>query len=118
MMIDIKLLTERMVTDLSMAANGRMTFLARKNADEAMRERELKDSGIVDGGSLGRTRAIAGADYKLIVTLSGQSIRNQSSMRSDYYLLVSKVIDLGTTEIVWADKFDVKKVGQDDVVYR
>jgi PBP1b-binding outer membrane lipoprotein LpoB len=119
--IDRSLLVRKLRTELQQNAQGRITFLAREDMDAVLQEREAKRSGAV-GVSTGeanepRLGNVAGADYFLTGTISGIS-KTSGSDASDYINMSFRLVDAETTELIWEDGYDVKKVGESGIIYR
>ena len=116
---DKKVITERLRVNLNRAAKGRMVFIARHVAAMFMNERSLKDQGIVDRGTLSRTAAPKGADYRLSGHIgSVDSLNPRTGMKSRYSQISFEMVDLETGEIVWSNIYEMEKSGQDDIIYR
>ena len=112
-------ITDRLRVELSRASRGRMSFVGRHYARAVQAERDLKDNGIVDVGTVGRTKAPAGGDYRLggsISTVDSKSAK--SGMFQRYTQIVFEMFDMETGEIVWANMYELSRAGADDVVYR
>ena len=116
--LDVRMITDRMRTALVKSANGRMFFLARHAVDAVEKERALKRDGTVDGGTVGQTQRTAGADYRLVGTITERSNFANTGTQSSFMQFTFELIDLETSAIVWANDFDFKKVGRDSGVYR
>ncbi len=117
--INTNLLTDRLRVELNRAANGRMVFVGRHFADMVEKERELKRDGAVDGGTIRRTQATAGGDYRLggrIASLDAMDRNSQT--RSRYHQVTFEMIDLELGTIVWSGSYEMKKASQDNVLYR
>jgi PBP1b-binding outer membrane lipoprotein LpoB len=117
MTMNANLLTDNLLSGLSASAAGRMTFLSRESAAMVERERRLKRDGVVDSGTL-PSAPVAGADYKLRVRITDQVATAQNGTRAKYFQVLFQMVDLETTEIVWTGIDQLRKSGQDDVVYR
>jgi len=121
--IDKSLLTDRLRTELNRAAMAemprRLIFITREDVDMVAKERDLKRQGLVDAGTTGTTRAMAGADFRLRGTIrSLDEIDARSGQHSRYTQINFQLIDLETSEIVWENISKFKKLGSRDVVYR
>lgn len=117
--INTNLLTDRLRVGLNRAANGRMVFVGRHFSDMVAKERALKRSGAVDGGTIRSTAATAGADYRLggrIASLDAMDRDDQ--MRSRYHQVTFEMIDLELGTIVWNGAYEMKKAAQSNVLYR
>ena len=117
--INVNSITDRLRINLNRAANGRMIFVGRQNVAMIEKERELKRSGVVDGGTIRKTKATAGADYRLAGRITSMdSISKTSGMASRYTQMTFEMIDLELGTIVWSGIYEFKKSAQDDVLYR
>lgn len=117
--INTNTITDRLRVNLNRAANGRMVFVARQNIAMIEAERDLKREGKVDGGTIRKTKATAGADYRLtgrITSEDATSTRTGAHSRSSQITFEMVDLELGT--IVWSGLYEFKKVAQDDVLYR
>jgi uncharacterized protein (TIGR02722 family) len=105
--INKNLFIEKMRTLLLKNAGGRMVFLDRELSEQIAKEREMKRAGeVTSSGS--KTRS--GADYFLTGKLS--SIDKQSGKkRSTYTRYAFRLTDAESTDILWEDEYEVKKVG-------
>jgi hypothetical protein len=116
--IDKDLIVNRLLVNLQRAAQGRMGFVGRQYADVVEKERELKRDGQVDSGTAGLTKAAAGADYRLVGTISSLDARTSSGATERYNQITFKMLDLEYGTLVWTGIYEFKKAAQDDVVYR
>ena len=117
--IDKALITDRIRVSLNRSAQGRMRFIAREYSDMVAQERDLKNSGAVDVGTTGRTRAQAGADYRLVGRIGTRdAIDPRSGAKSRFSQYTFEIVDLENGEIVWSNLYEFKKENRDDVVYR
>lgn len=117
--INTNLLTDRLRTELNQAANGRMVFVGRHYSDMVEKEREMKRDGAVDGGTIRKTKATAGADYRLggrIASLDAMDRGSQTHSR--YHQVTFEMVDLELGTIVWSGSYEMKKAAQDNVIYR
>lgn len=111
-------LIDRMATQLQIAANGRILFVDRENADMIVKERTLKRQGVTDVGTTGLVRAVAGADYRLSGRITSLDARTSSGAMERFMQIVFRMTDLENGIVVWTNRYSVKKAGQDDVIYR
>ena len=116
--VNINLLTDRLRIELMRAAQGRMLFVSRQNADQVEKEKTLKQQGRVDAGAGDPSRAVAGADYMLIGRITSQSsTSNRNGIRTNYYQFSFEMLDLNNGISVWGNLYDVKKAGANDRIY-
>lgn len=117
--IDKALITDRIRVNLIRAAQGRMRFIGREYAAAVEEERDLKDSGKVDVGTTGRTRAQAGADYRLVGRIGTRdAIDTKTGVTSRFSQYTFELLDMEYGEIIWSNLYEFKKENRDDVVYR
>lgn len=117
--IDKALITDRIRVNLLRAAQGRMRFIGREYANAVAEERELKDAGTVDVGTTGRTRAQAGADYRLVGRIGTRdAIDTRTGQTSRFSQYTFELLDMEYGEIIWSNLYEFKKENRDDVVYR
>lgn len=117
--IDKALITDRIRVQLNRAAQGRVRFIGREYADVVQMERDLKDSGQVDVGTKGRTRAMAGADYRLVGRIGTRdAVDPRTGMRSRYSMYTFELLDVEYGDLVWSNIYEFKKETADNVVYR
>ncbi len=112
--INKDIFTKKIRSELNKNARGKVRFLARDRMDDILAEREAKDSGLV---SSSKRASVKGADYFLTGELSGLA-KAQGGHRSDYILMAFQLIDAETSEIVWEDIYEVKRVGTAGVIYQ
>ena len=117
--INTNSITDRLRVNLNRASNGRMVFVARQNVAMIEAERELKREGKVDGGTIRKTKATAGADYRLAGRITSMdAVSTSSGTNTRYTQITFEMIDLELGTIVWSGIYEFKKSSQDDVVYR
>jgi PBP1b-binding outer membrane lipoprotein LpoB len=82
-------------------------------------ERDLKRSGVTDIGTIGLTKAQAGADYRLRGRISSlDAYDRKSGISQRYNQITFELIDLESSSIVWTNMYEFSKAGSDDAVYR
>lgn len=116
--INKRLITERLMINLNRAAQGRMLFVERAASDMVEHERKLKRTGVTTDGTLGRTAATAGADFRLAGKIISQDGIAQSGMKSRYHMITFKMVDLETSIVAWSGMYEFKKESAEDVIYR
>lgn len=116
--IDKDLLTDQLIAQLHIAANGRILFVNREFSDMVEQERALKRDGVTDVGTTGLTRAVAGADYRLSGRITSQDIHSASGVQERFMSILFQMTDLENGIIVWTNQYRFKKSAQDDVIYR
>jgi hypothetical protein len=112
--INKDIFTKKIRIQLNQNAQGKMTFLARDRIDDILKERQSKRDGLV-GSS--KTADLKGVDFYLTGELMGLSKANQGD-RSDYISMSFQLIDAETSEIIWENEYEVKRVGESGVVYQ
>ena len=112
------ILIDQLATQLQIAANGRILFVNREFADMVEKERALKRAGKTDVGTAGLTEAVAGADYRLNGRITSLDARAASGAHERLMNIVFRMTGLESGITVWANQYNFKKAGQDDVVYR
>ena len=115
--MNMNLVLDRLRIELMRAAQGRILFVSRQNVDLVEQEKTLKSRGRVDAGSSTTSRAIAGADYRLIGKLTSQTSQARGGMRANFYQFSFEMLDLNNSLSVWGNLYDVKKAGADDRIY-
>lgn len=105
--INKNMFIEKMRTLLLKNAGGRMIFLDREISSAITKERQMKRSGQL-GTSGSRIRS--GADYFLTGKLSSID-KQMGKKRSTYTRYAFRLTDAETTDILWEDDYEVKKVG-------
>lgn len=117
--INVNAITNRLRVGLNRAAKGRMVFVGRQYIDVVERERELKRQGKVDVATTGLTRAAAGADYRLVGTITSLDKRSPSTgLMSRYSQIVFEMLDLEAGTLIWSGIYEFEKAAADDVLYR
>lgn len=117
--INKNLIVDRLRINLQRASNGRLAFPSRESAAMVQAERDLKRDGVTDTGTLGLTKAQAGADFRLIGRISTLDSRSASTGAVERYTQLSfELIEVETGLSVWANQYEMKKGGQDDAIYR
>ncbi|MDP3179995.1 MAG: hypothetical protein Q8M76_18935, partial [Spirochaetaceae bacterium] len=117
--IDKALITDRIRVNLGRSAQGRVRFVGREYAGMVNEERALKDEGVVDIGTTGRTRAQAGADFRLVGRIGTRdAIDTRSGTKSRFSQYTFELVDLESGEIIWSNLYEFKKQNREDVVYR
>lgn len=117
--IDKAMITDRLRVLLSRSSAGRIRFVGREYADAVQMERELKDGGQVDVGTTGRTKAMAGADYRLVGRIGTRdAIDTGSGIKERYSVYTFELLDLEYGDLVWSNIYEFKKAARDSVMYR
>lgn len=115
--INKNIITDRLRIQLNRAAAGRMFFIGRHYSHMVEKERQLKRQGAVDEGSIGLTRKIAGADFRLGGRITSLDARGRNGV-SRFHQIIFEMVELETGAIVWSNMYDFRKTAQDDIIYR
>jgi len=119
--IDKGLLVRSIRTRVMKSSQGRIRFIAREDAEAVIDERDAKRSGAVavstDPAGDPRLGEVSGADYFISGTLEGIA-KSSGGEASDYIRASFRVTDAETMELLWEDDYEIKKVGEEGVVYR
>ncbi len=79
-------------------------------------ERDVDTAYSKDGP---KKRRASTADYRLAGRITSlDAVHSASAKQSRYHLFVFELINLRNNQIAWTDKYEFKKAGQPDVVYR
>lgn len=106
-LIDTVALQEKIRMLLLKHGGGRYRFLDRVAVDAIIAEREAKRAGRVTSTHSGK---MGGADYFLSGSIS--SITQSVKQRQSVYMRFSfRLVDAETSEVVWEDEYEFKKVG-------
>jgi hypothetical protein len=115
--INRDLITNRLRVNLNRAAKGRMAFITRTDLSMVQEERDLKENGVVDAGTLGNGKML-GADYRLrgeIASADAKSARTGLIQR--YNQITFEMVDM-KGQIVWSGQYEFERAAADDVLYR
>lgn len=108
------LFIEKMRTLLLRNGQGKMVFLDREISEDIMKEREQKRAGQLSASS---ARMRSGADFFLTGKLSSID-KVSGNQRSNYTRYSFRLTDAESTDILWEDDYEVKKVGSAGVYDR
>lgn len=112
-------ITDRLRVELNRAAQGRLVFVARHYGNMVAKERDAKRNGDFDGGTIRKTAARAGGDFRLGGRITSIDAAQQSTgMVSRYHQITFELIDLEYETIAWSGLYEFKKEAQDDILYR
>ena len=106
--LDTKMFLEKIRTLLMKNTGGKIAFLNRDKAEEIYRERDMKRSGEVAGGP---KKAVLGADYFLTGTVSAID-KGDGKWRSTFMRYEFNLTDAESSQLIWANEYEVKKVGK------
>lgn len=112
--IDTGIFMEKIQTLLIQNCGGKIEFLARDQLDTITEERQMKREGVYSAGD---QKSLLGADYFLTGNFKSIS-KARGGDRSDYIQYTFKLFDAESSQIVWQDFVDVKKIGESGTIYR
>lgn len=112
--INKDIFTQKIRIELNKNTSGKMRFLARDRMDDILKERQAKRNDLVTASKEGD---LAGVDFYLTGELTGLS-KAANSNRSDYILMSFQLIDAETSDIIWEDSYEIKRVGEAGVAYQ
>lgn len=112
--INQDIFTKKIRLELSKHATGRVRFLARERVEDVLKEREAKRDGLF---TTSKEADLSGVDFYLTGELTGLTKAYRSS-RSDYTVMFFQLIDAETSDIIWEDSYEVKRVGMAGVAYQ
>jgi penicillin-binding protein activator len=117
--INRRMITERLMVELTRAAQGRMFFVERQADDMVREERERKRLGETGGGSRTATEQVAGADFRLTGSIQSLDASDPSGALSRHCQVVFKLVDLESGLAAWTNLYEFQKnVLSDDVQYQ
>ena len=116
--IDKNLILDKMETQLYHALKGRVQILDRSamGLDAVRREREAKRSGAI-AGKESMKESVAGADYAL-TGLIHDRVAQSGKLKSVYYLVTFRLLNLESDEIVWKGDYETKFESEKNTQYR
>ena len=107
--INSNLLADRMRINLIMRAKGKIQFVTRQNLEAIIEEAQTS----------GRDIDIVGAQYRMTARIASiHKITDKVGVQSNYFQFSFELLDLENSTIVWANIYDIKKIGKDDSIYR
>jgi penicillin-binding protein activator len=116
---DKGMITDSLRVKLNRAAQGRMLFLDNEHMATVNANRELKRSGVTDVGTTGLTKAVAGADFKLVGTIRTLTGRNGNTGTVQRRTQITfEMTDQETGVLVWSNDYAFQKSAADDIVYQ
>ena len=108
------MLTDRMIDTLVRKCGARVRFLAREHIDEVLKEREGKRTGVY---APTEQKAVLGAHYLMTGRITSLSKRADGD-RADYFVLSYRLVDAESSQIIWTNQYEFKKVGDAGVIYQ
>lgn len=116
---DKGMITDSLRVRLNRAAQGRMLFLDNEHMATVQGTRELKRAGVTDVGTTGLTKAVAGADFKLVGTIRSLSEKNGNTGRVQRRTQITfEMTDQESGVLVWSNDYAFQKSAADDIVYQ
>lgn len=112
--VDTDIITLKMRNNLIQFAGDKATFVDRERMDAIRAERAAKRAGEVSSSG---EKMLSGADFYLTGTLKSIS-KSAGGAVSDYIYYSFELVDMESSNVVWAKDYDVKKVGKRGVLYR
>ena len=112
--VDTDLFTLQLRNLLIKNAGSKVTFVARDRMPAIHMERDAKREGEVSSSG---EKQVSGADYFLTGTILGLH-KSAAGQRSDYIYYSFELIDAESSNVVWANDYDTKKVGERGPLYR
>ncbi len=117
--LNVNAITDRLRIGLTRAANGRIVFVSRESFGMVAAERDARRRGQVDVGTVGLTRAQAGADYRLVGRINSIDQRNpRTGVVQRYNQVTFEMVDMERGTIVWSGLYEFARAAADDVIYR
>ncbi|TQV74784.1 penicillin-binding protein activator LpoB [Aliikangiella marina] len=117
--INLNMLTDRLRIQLNRAARGRLIFINNHVAGRIAKERELKRTGMTDGGTIRKTQAMAGVDFFLSGRITSQNaVDSNSGETSRFTQIIFEMTDAEAGFGIWGGMYDFKKTAQDNIIYR
>lgn len=115
--IDKSMVVEMIRTRLVRHGGARVRVLNRDAATlgEIKSERQAKRDGAVQGSE---KKALLGSDYVLTGSVRTISKRGRDGMSSDYWVYSFFLVDLESSEQIWANEYDFKWAGNKPAIYR
>lgn len=116
--INTNIIVNKIETELFKALDGKVQILDRSSVglDAVKREREAKRSGAVTGKE-SMKGSVAGADYALTGVIQDR-VKQSGRLKSAYYLVTFRLVDLETDEMRWKNDYDVKFESEKAVISR
>ena len=106
--LDTEMFLEKIRTLLMKNVGGKIVFLDRAKSEEVIRERDMKRAGEVTASS---KKAVLGADYFLTGSVSSID-KGDGKWRSTMMRYEFRLTDAESTQLIWANDYEVKKVGK------
>ena len=107
--INTNLLADRMRVSLIRETKRKLRFVTRQNLQALIDEAQTSGSDI----------DLVQAQYRMTARITSiHGVSNQTGAKSNYFQFSFELLDLQTGSILWANIYDVRKIGGDDTIYR
>ena len=107
--INTNLLADRMRVSLIRETKRKLRFVTRQNLQALINEAQTSGSDI----------DLIQAQYRMTARITSiHGVSNQTGVKSNYFQFSFELLDLQTGSILWANIYDVRKIGGDDTIYR
>ena len=107
--INTNLLADRMRISLLRQTKGAIQFVTRQNLQAIIDEAKTSGSDI----------DITEAGYRMTARITSiHKISNETGIKSNYFQFSFELLNLQKGSILWANIYDIKKLGADDTIYR
>ena len=117
--IDMKIITDRLRTELNRASKRKIIFVGREYSNMVLKEWRMKQAGIVQQSDNDDMNKLSDADYRLGGRINSlDSVDPKSGAVSRYHQIIMEIVDLKNSIIVWSGSYSFKKSAQEDIVYR
>lgn len=93
---------------IEMLRAGSLRFVDRTKLKEISKEFDLGGSGLVDPSTVKRAGSVLGADLLLTGEMTGIT-KSVGNKQLSYYRLSMRLLQVSTDEVVWAEKYEIKK---------
>jgi hypothetical protein len=115
------MISDQISVKLQRAAKNKLAFVTRENLAAVQEERQRKRQGEVDKGALGLVDKIAGADYRLLASITDHSTKGETNARAGARASAQRgtsiafsLVDLETGAKVWSWQFNLLKEGRNE----
>ena len=108
--LDTNMFLGKIRSQLIKHGQGRLRFLDRASVKAIIKEREAKRAGLVTSG---KRAGLGGADFFLTGNISGID-KSAGAHRATYTRFSFRLTDAETSDIIWEDEYEMKKVATRD----
>ncbi len=106
--LDTSIMSRSIQSMLIKYSSDRIRFIDREQLKKVMQEREMKRDGLV--GSSGE-KTLSGADFFLFGEVNSLDKAYRSN-KSTYTVFFFRLVDAESSDIVWEDSYEIKKVAK------